>query len=108
VKDSYRIGNILKRLTGIKFLKSRQTATLSKNGKEKAKTYLSSHSRANPLRRRLPHAADPAPEKKEAYIRYQQEIEAAKLLNPEKKPQPPGRILKLPTGRKELMSKSEE
>lgn len=108
MKDSYRIGRILKRLTGIRFLKSKQTALPSKIGLEKAKAYLTDHKPPKNLQQHPLQSAELPAGKKEEYLRYQQEIEALKLLNTEQKPQPPGRILKLPTGRKELMSKSED
>lgn len=102
-KNSYKINKILKKLTGIPFLKAKQTIDLSKEGKEKSRQFTSSekHPPSQGLQKADGSYTD-------LFVRYQRELEACRALGTETKPSPPGRILKLPTGRKELMSKSKE
>ncbi len=107
-KESYRIGKILKKLTGIKFLKSKQTSEISISGKTKADTHLRKRAETTTTQKSSSSSIDSTPPHVDKYLRYQKELEASNLLGSENKPKPPGRIPKLPTGRKEMMSKLEE
>ncbi len=109
MKDSYRVGKILKKLTGLKFLTSRQTSDISKDGKKKAQSLaVSQNSVKSPYKLALFHQRNKLEKQNDKFTQYQKEVEAEKLLGSKNKPESPGRILKLPTGRKEIMSKSEK
>ncbi len=104
MKDSFQIGKILKKITGIKFFNTRQTSTISEAGKAKAESYFDSHEKIKVLRTDN-QGESPV---KDKYIRYQKELEASRLLNKGDKPADSGKILKLPDTRKELKNPSEE
>ncbi len=105
-KESYRIGKILKKLTGIKFIKSKQTSDISQDGANQAAAYR--QKKKTSQHKNKPEAMRPLPAHEDKFVRYQKELEASKLLGGKSKPSSPGRIPKLTTGRKEIMSISEE
>ncbi|MBU2509901.1 hypothetical protein KJ966_01120 [bacterium] len=104
MKDSFRIGKILKRITGLKFFNTRQTSTISDAGKAKAESYYATHKKTKVLQKKSQGESS----SKDKYIRYQKELEASRLLNKSIQPGKTGKILKLPVTRKELMSLDEE
>ena len=98
MKDSYRISKLLKRISGIKFIKSHQSAEVSDQGKQQSDTYYQTHQKPPVIKE--PEAVQvPSQEK---YVQYQKEVEAAKLLNKPVGVKQPGKILKLPVDRKEI------
>ena len=106
-KESYRMAKILKKLTGLKFLKSAQSADISDSGKGKSRKYqqkkiTKKSSKSSPGKKIPLHRHE------DRFVRYQKELEAAKMMGSEFKPKNPGRIPKLRTGRKDIMSKTEE
>ncbi len=105
-KESYRIGKILKKLTGIKFIKSRQTSDISKNGANQSTAYQQKKKPSQSINK--PVEGNPPTAHEDKFVRYQKELEASKLMAGKAKPKSPGRIPKLTTGRKEIMSISEE
>jgi hypothetical protein len=107
LKESYRIGKILRKLTGIKFLKSKQTSQISQAGRHHADEYLQKKNNTGQSRSKS-DVTSPSPTHEDKYLRYQKELEASKLLGGKSKPKSPGRIPKLTAGRKEIMSTSEE
>lgn len=106
MKDSYRIGNILKKLTGLKFRGSQKDPDVS----EKAKQYAvsSSYKKQSSTKTSEGSGKKSNRGKKNEYIQYQKEYEASKLLGTESEIKKPGRILKLPVNRKELMDLFED
>lgn len=107
-KDSYKIGKVLQKLTGIKFLKTKQTVDLSREARSKSQKK-GAYSASN--KRKSQEIKDRSSEGKkytDQYVHFQKEVEANKLLGIKEKLTPPGRILKLPVRRRELMSKSDD
>jgi hypothetical protein len=108
LKESYRIGKILKRLTGIKFLKSKQTSEISLNGKTKADSYIRKKAKGTSRQQSSSSSTETHSSHVDKYLHYQKELEAVNLMGSERKPKPPGRIPKLPTGRKEMMVREKD
>jgi hypothetical protein len=104
-QDSYRIGKILKKLTGLKFIKSRQASDLSSNGKEKAETYYSTRQAIRTLRPTDHRKKEEKKEPDNRYLQHQKEVQAQRLMGKKEDSKAPGEILKLPVDRKELMLK---
>ena len=98
MKDSYRIGKILKKLTGLKFFNSQQTSEISDTAKSKAASYHASRKKTVATPDKLEDGASAG----DKYVRYQKELEASRLLNKPVEAVRPGTILKLPVDRKEL------
>jgi len=97
VEKSYRVGKILKKLTGIKFIGTKNKPELSKSGKQRADQHYASNAPISTLRNE-DEESDENTEKKK-YIQFQREVEAAKLYKSDFKPEKPGEILKLPENR---------
>ena len=95
-------------MTGVRFLQTRQTVDISKAGRERLQSQRASGDKAQQSARRIKTSQEQAAGDVNPYIRYQREIEAEKLVGAGKKAKPPGRILKLPSWRKEIMSRSDE
>ncbi len=101
LKDSYRIGKILKKITGLKFLSSQQGPKISPAAKQSASAYTQNRKATSNRSIEKPQSV-PKEEVKDKYIRYQKEVEAERLLGSNYKPKQPGKILKLPTNREEI------
>ena len=83
-KESYRIGKILKKLTGIKFIKSKQTSDISKDAADQATAY--QQKKKISQNKNTPDTENPAQAHEDKFVRYQKELEASKLLGGKSKP----------------------
>lgn len=108
MKDTYRIGKILKKLTGLKFRSSQKDPDISNQGKNYSKSYFSAKAASRQSIDSKSSLQNETDAQKEKYIKYQKECKAHELMGSTAKPKQPGRILKLPVNRKELMSFSED
>lgn len=105
MKESYRISKILKKLTGINLKGSQRDPEISGEAKKQSDTYYSSRKHAGHIHKTANRKDRSDPRKEELrkkFVVYQKEIQAGRLLNAEKRPDPPGKILKLPVIRKEM------
>ena len=108
MKDSYRIGKILKRLTGLKFVKVKQSSDISQNGLEKSEDYYSSRPSIKTLHKTKEAGKGPIVGSADIYLSHRKEMEAERLMGKQPEIEPPGKILKLPTDRKELMLRTKK
>lgn len=106
VKESYRISQILKKLTGLTFHGAQHLPEITEKAREKAEAYLSRH-KPTEKPHRASHSGKKTNEERDRYIQYQRQVTAEKLIGSGNIPQPPGRILKLPVTRKPLEDSEE-
>ncbi len=97
MEKSYRVGKILKKLTGLKFVGSKSKPDLSENGKKRSGNYYASNTSISILQAEKEESKTDSEKKK--YIQFQREVEAAKLHKSDFRPEKPGEILKLPENR---------
>ena len=91
----------MKRLTGLKFTGSQHAPEISSAARKNAAVY-KKHLKVAVDDTIMPPQTTTVDEIKEGYVHYQKELEAEKLLGSNQSPKQPGKILKLPTNRKEI------
>ncbi|MCP4751285.1 MAG: hypothetical protein GY866_10350 [Proteobacteria bacterium] len=99
VKNSYRLGKVLKKLLGFGLGDSFQEAEISEEGKTEARKYYSDRSPVRHLKSLEQPTDSQMKAKQEKYIQYQKELKASRHLQTDYRPQSPDRILKLPIDR---------
>ncbi len=97
MEKSYRVGKILRKLTGLKFVGSQSAPNLSKKGKKRANQHYASNKPIEILRTEEKTSETESEKKK--YIQFQREVTATKLHKSDFQPKKPGEILKLPENR---------
>ncbi len=108
LQESYRIGKILKKLTGLKFTKSRQKSNLSPRGKEKSESFYASREPIKKVPAKNQSESGVKKGEHNRFVQYQKELQAERLMGQEPSAKAPGKILKLPLNRKELMIKFDD
>ncbi len=97
MEKSYRVGKILKKLTGLKFVGQKNKPNLSENGKRRSHDYYASNASISVIQAEEDKSEENSEKKK--YIQFQREVEATKVHKSDFKPEKPGKILKLPENR---------